>query len=112
MGIYYLYQRRQEYKAKIAAEELERQRIESLSRVHRKEGRVVTKKFGDVPGIELPNLPDREYEDGSAYFGNLNPKELKHGVGILKLKASTYRGQFILDEFSGLGTLKLKEISC
>ncbi|CAD7943074.1 unnamed protein product [Amoebophrya sp. A25] len=103
--IYYGYMRRQVYHAKIASEEAERQRIADMETVHRKEGRVVTKRFGEVPGMDLPNLPDREYEDGSAYFGQLNPKELKHGVGVLKLKASTYRGQFILDEFSGLGIM-------
>ena len=53
----------------------------------------------------LPNMPDREYDDGSKYWGQMNAILQKHGVGVLKLKASTYRGNFVNDEFSAFGIM-------
>ena len=53
----------------------------------------------------MPNDPDVEYDDGTKYWGPLNGRGQKEGVGVFKLKGSTYRGEFKKDEFHGVGIM-------
>lgn len=94
-------QRKKFERAKAYATKVEQERVQNLQLVHRKDGALVTH------GSEqhLPNVPDREYADGTQYWGQMNALLMKHGIGVLKLKASTYRGSFENDEFSGLGIM-------